>query len=198
VPFGGGFYTSIFEDEGGKSNINNAPIKVIRDILSDLKIDDADKKAQGILNWRKQNGGLFFNVEEMGLVPELDVNDVFTLLPYFTIYDSSNSGQGALNVNTASIEVLRAYFKEFNGPANLAAVVIQKRPFGNEINEFIRKSAPRMRQAYISYFCSSSNTKRVRVVAGIEGRTLAKVNAVFDVWASGGHETVFIRYFWQE
>ena len=198
VAFGGGRYTAVLEDEGGKSNINNAPIKVMIDILKEIKLNDYDKKSQAILNWRKQNGGVYFNVEELGLVPDLDINDVFLLLPYFTVYDSASGAQGTLNVNTVSLPVLKAYIREFNGPDNLADKLISKRPFDNaSLQTYIRQNARRMSTRFTRYFCAESVTKRVRVFSGFAGAA-AKVNMVFNTSGPGEHEKVFIRYFWQE
>jgi len=198
VSFGEGTYTAVLEDEGGKSNINNAPIKVIRDILKEVKIGDYDKKSQAILNWRKQNGGVYLNVEELGLVPDMDVNDVFTLLPYFTVYDSASGSQGALNINTATLPVLKAYIKEFNGPDTLADLIVSKRPISSQaMAAFIRQNGRRFNPRFVRYFCVESMTKRVRVASNCNG-AMAKVNAVFNTNGPGEHEKVFIRYFWQE
>ncbi len=198
VTFGEGAYTAVLEDEGGKSNINNAPIKVIRDILKEIKINDYDKKAQAILNWRKQNGGVYFSVEELGLVQDIDVNDVFTMLPYFTVYDSASGTQGALNINTATLPVLKAYIREFNGPDTLADLIVAKRPISSSaLQAFIRQNGRRFNPRYVRFFCVESVTKRVRVTSGCNGAT-AKVNAVFNTNGPGEHEKIFIRYFWQE
>jgi type II secretory pathway component PulK len=193
VSFGGGTYTAVLEEEGGKANINSASLNVIKDVLVGIKMSDAEKKAQAIFSWRKQNGGLFFNAEELGLVPELEVNDVFSLLSYFTIYSD-----GALNVNTASQEVLKAYISDFAGPAALADKLIKKRPFGEELQDYLRQNAPGMPGRFRRYFGIVSAVKRVKVTGSADGKSLVKINAVFNVLQKEGHESIFLKYFWQE
>jgi type II secretory pathway component PulK len=226
VPFGDGYYTAVFGDEGGKSNINTADVKVIRDLLAKINISDPDTKSQAIYNWKAQNGGLFFSIQELGLVPAIGINDIFTMLPYFSIFDADNVSVSvqALNINTAPVEVLSAYITNFGGSDVLAQKIVQKRPFNSqqELLTFARQnigSIMRMNQARLNFFAWTSNVKSVSVTAGLANNnnntasldsnnganssglnisTLVTINAVFNVWSGGGHENIFIRHFWQE
>lgn len=198
VQFGEGYYSVFYEDEGGKANINTASVAFLKKLMDTLKINDSQKKAEAIVRWRREHE-IFLNVEELGLIPELDTNDCFSLSSYFSVYSSNARFAGSLNINTASKEVLASYLEEFNAPSGFVNDIISKRPISSrDLNRYIRSKAPKMRDELVKFFVTDSNTKRVKVVAGINSMSFVKLNSVFNVSSGGGHERIFIRYFWQE
>ena len=198
VAYGEGNYSILYEDEGGKANINTASVPFLKKLMDLLKINDSQKKAEAIVEWRRQHE-ILLNIEELGLVPELDINDCFSLSSYFSVYSSNARNAGSLNVNTAPKEVLTAYLDEFNAPSNLAEEMISKRPFdGRDLGRYMRQKAPKMRDTLVRFFVADSDTKRVKVAACIGNISFVRLNAVFNAGAGSGHERVFVRYFWQE
>ncbi|MFH1073454.1 MAG: helix-hairpin-helix domain-containing protein [Candidatus Firestonebacteria bacterium] len=197
VRFGEGAYSVVLEDEKSKANLNTASEVLIKNIMNLIKIGDSDRKARAIIKWRRENG-YFLHVEELGLVSDLDVNDCFMLIPYFTIYSIGLPGSNSLNVNTASKVILQAHFDEFRAPSRLTEQVISRRPFkgGDEVRSFIRNKAPGFSDDMVKYFTWSAPQHRLRVTAAV-GTSNVVLNLVVELWHEG-HDIICIRDWWEE
>jgi len=196
VQFGEGTYSVVLEDEKSKANLNTASEILLRNIMKLLDISDSERKAAAIVKWRSENG-YFLNVEELGLVSDLDVNDCFTLMPYFTIYSIGLPGSCSVNVNTASKAVLRAHFDEFKAPEAITDQVMSKRPFKDaNLWTYIKKRAPKLSDDMVKYFTYSAPVHRVRVTA-VVGTSNVVLSAVVQRWESG-HEIIYLKDWWEE
>ncbi|OGF50819.1 MAG: hypothetical protein A2231_04170 [Candidatus Firestonebacteria bacterium RIFOXYA2_FULL_40_8] len=196
VQFGGGTYSVVIQDEKSRANLNTASENLLKGIMNLLKIDDSDKKARAIIKWRQENG-YFLNIEELGLINDLDVNDCFTLMPYFTIYSTGLPGSCSLNVNTASRIVLQAHFDDFRAPARLTDQVMSRRPFmGEDVWSFIKKRAPSLSDVMVKYFTYSAPLHRIRVTAAA-GTSNVVLNSVVEQWAEN-HEIINVKDWWEE
>ncbi|GEM_PF-1751530 len=197
VKFGEGAYTATIEDEKSKANINTASEFLMRRMFEELGLKDAATKARGVMKWRREHG-LLLHVEELGLVPELDVDDCFKIIPYFTVYSIGTPGSASLNVNTASLIVLKTQIEEFNGPATLTPQLMQKRPFRDRsVWTFISTRAPRMAQPNVNYFTYSAPVFRVRCTATLNDTIKVTINTVVENWLDK-HEIIYIMDWWEE
>ncbi len=197
VKFGEGVYTATIEDEKSKANINTASEFLMRRMFEELGLKDAATKARGVMKWRREHG-LLLHVEELGLVPELDVDDCFKIIPYFTVYSIGTPGSASLNVNTASSMVLKTQIEEFNGPATLTPQLIQKRPFRDRsVWAFISSRAPRMALPNVNYFTFSAPVFRVRSTATLNDTIKVTINTVVENWLDK-HEIIYILDWWEE
>jgi len=194
VQFGEGTYTAVMEDEKSKANLNTASETLLKNIMNLIKVEDSDRKAKAIVKWRRENG-YFLHVEELGLVSDLDINDCFVLMPYFTIY--SIGLPCSINVNTASKVVLQAHFDEFKAPSAVTDQVMSRRPFkGEEVWSYIKKRAPRLSDDMVKYFTYSAPVHRLRVTATV-GSSNVSLNSVVELWKDG-HEIINIKDWWEE
>ncbi|OGF47336.1 MAG: hypothetical protein A2452_13115 [Candidatus Firestonebacteria bacterium RIFOXYC2_FULL_39_67] len=194
VKFGDGSYSAVLEDEKSRANLNTASENLIKSILNLIKVNDSDRKARAIIKWRRENG-YFLNVEELGLISDLDVNDCFILMPYFTVY--SNGLSHTLNVNTASKVVLQTYFNEFKAPAKITDQIMARRPFkGAEVWSFIKKRAPSLSDSMVRYFTYSAPLHRLKVTATVGSSTVV-LNSIVEQWKEG-HETINVKDWWEE
>ncbi|OGF51454.1 MAG: hypothetical protein A2044_03790 [Candidatus Firestonebacteria bacterium GWA2_43_8] len=196
VQFGEGTYTAVMEDEKSKANLNTASETLLKNIMNLIKVEDSDRKAKAIVKWRRENG-YFLHVEELGLVSDLDINDCFVLMPYFTIYSIGLPGSCSINVNTASKVVLQAHFDEFKAPSAVTDQVMSRRPFkGEEVWSYIKKRAPRLSDDMVKYFTYSAPVHRLRVTATV-GSSNVSLNSVVELWKDG-HEIINIKDWWEE
>ena len=194
--FGEGTYTAVMEDEKSKANLNTASETLLKNIMNLIKVEDSDRKAKAIVKWRRENG-YFLHVEELGLVSDLDINDCFVLMPYFTIYSIGLPGSCSINVNTASKVVLQAHFDEFKAPSAVTDQVMSRRPFkGEEVWSYIKKRAPRLSDDMVKYFTYSAPVHRLRVTATV-GSSNVSLNSVVELWKDG-HEIINIKDWWEE
>lgn len=138
VPFHDGSFVVRIEDEGGKLNINYASGEMLRQLLSNMELPElsleegniVDIIADSILDWRDEddlhhlNGaeddyynslpepydckdGPFDAVEELLLVRGITPEVYRRLSNHITIYST-----GKINVNTASLEVLKTILQD--------------------------------------------------------------------------------------
>ena len=197
VSFGEGVYTGTIVDEKSKANINTASEFLLRRMMEEIGIDDAAQKARGIMKWKREHG-LFLHVEELGLVPELDVDDCFKITPYFTIYSLGAPGSCSVNVNTASLVVLKTQLEEFGAPPKLVADLMAKRPFtGEALWTFIKKRAPRMKDDMVKYFTFAAPVHSIRVTATMNETIKVTINTSVENWHTG-HEVLYILDWWEE
>ncbi|MFH1823962.1 MAG: hypothetical protein ABH873_01885 [Candidatus Firestonebacteria bacterium] len=198
IPFADGVYSAIIEDEKSKANINTASNLLYRNIMNLLEIDDSDRKAESILVWRREHGA-FATVEELGLISDLDTNDCFKLIPYWTTYSLGTPGSCSINVNTASRIILKAHLDEFKAVPGTEEKLIKKRPFKSleAMEKYLRKISPNLSENMVGYFTTSEPVHRVYVTGSLEGKYISKINAVFSLWLRK-HELICLHYFWQE
>jgi len=198
VPFAEGVYSASIEDEKSKANINTASSLLCKNIMDLLDINDSSRKSESIIRWRREHGA-FADVEELGLISDLDINDCFKLIPYFTVYSLGTPASRSVNVNTASKTILKAHFDEFKALPGTEEKIIQRRPFKNvnDLWRYIKKISPNLNDNMVKYFTTSAPVYRAYVVASIDGCYVSKINAVFELWLEK-HEILYLRYFWQE
>ncbi len=197
VTFGEGFYTGVITDEKSKANLNTASEFLLRRMMEEIGVEDAAPKARGIIKWRRERG-LFIHVEELGLVPELDVDDCFKITPYFTLYSIGQPGSCSVNINTVSRIVLKTQLEEFGAPPSLVSDLIAKRPFrGEDVWAFIKKRAPRMKDDMVKYFTYSAPVHSIRVTAKMNETIKVTLNTAVESWADR-HETIYIMDWWEE
>jgi len=196
VEFGGGTYSAVLVDEKSRANINTASEYLLKKIMDLIKVEDSDRKARAIVKWRRENG-YFLQVEELGLISDLDVNDCFLLMPYFTVYSIGLPGSCSINVNTASKVILQAHLDEFHAPPALADQIMSRRPFkGDDIWTFIKKRAPGLSDSMVKYFTYTAPVHRLRVTATV-GTSNVVLNSVIEQWAEG-HEIINVKDWWEE
>lgn len=91
--------------EFAKVDLNIGSIALVRGLLTSLGIEDAQKIAGEIFAFRgTSNGGLFYSVEDLLLLPSVGRSEFERLSPFVTVY----SAAPGIDVTSASAEVLAA------------------------------------------------------------------------------------------
>lgn len=129
APFGAGSWTISVADEERNINLNTASAEVLARLFEQVGLmreDEARAAADAVLDWRDEDkdthedgaedfyylglersyecqDGLFENREELRLIRGITPEAARALEPYVTV-----AGLGAVNINTAPVEVLQA------------------------------------------------------------------------------------------